>query len=157
MLLRANVVVCGVPSNGLVAYYPFNGNANDESGNGNNGVVYGATLVPDRFGNSNRAYYFNGTNNYIVTNSDTGLPRGYVQFTISVWISLAQNLINYGFYTQSDCSGPIYSIGGIWFMFGYNPPDQYKPSPTCYAEFSFWNFPYNDLFCSYLNLNGSIQ
>jgi hypothetical protein len=34
-----------IPTNGLVAYYPFNGNANDESGNGNNGVVYGATLT----------------------------------------------------------------------------------------------------------------
>ena len=33
--------------NGLVAYYPFNGNANDESGNGNNGIVYNATLTQD--------------------------------------------------------------------------------------------------------------
>ena len=35
---------------GLVAYYPFNGNANDESGNGNDGTVNGATLTADRFG-----------------------------------------------------------------------------------------------------------
>ena len=34
-----------VPSNGLVGWWPFNGNANDESGNGNNGVVNGATLT----------------------------------------------------------------------------------------------------------------
>ena len=46
------------PSQGLVAYYPFNGNANDESGNGNNGVVHGATLTTDRFGNANAAYDF---------------------------------------------------------------------------------------------------
>jgi hypothetical protein len=39
---------------GLVAYYPFNGNANDESGNGNNGTVNGATLTSDRFGNTNK-------------------------------------------------------------------------------------------------------
>jgi len=45
---------------GLVAYYPFNGNANDESGNGNNGTVYGATLTTDRFGNTNKAYSFDG-------------------------------------------------------------------------------------------------
>jgi len=32
---------------GLVAYYPYSGNANDESGNGNNGTVFGATLVED--------------------------------------------------------------------------------------------------------------
>ncbi len=35
----------------LVAYYPFNGNANDESGNGNDGTNNGATLSTDRFGN----------------------------------------------------------------------------------------------------------
>ena len=33
------------PTNGLVAWYPFNGNANDESGNGMNGNVTGATLT----------------------------------------------------------------------------------------------------------------
>ena len=41
---------------GLVAYYPFNGNANDYSGNGHNGTVTGATLTTDRFGNPNSAY-----------------------------------------------------------------------------------------------------
>jgi hypothetical protein len=54
-----------VPTNGLVGWWPFNGNANDASGNGNNGTVNGATPTPDRFGNSNAAYSFNGTSNYI--------------------------------------------------------------------------------------------
>ena len=54
----------------LVAYYPFNGNANDESGNGNNGVVHGATLTFDRFGNPNRAYHFNGIDNFIVASAN---------------------------------------------------------------------------------------
>ena len=49
-----------IPTNGLVAYYPFNGNANDASGNGNNGIVNGATLTTDRLGNMNSAYTFNG-------------------------------------------------------------------------------------------------
>jgi prefoldin subunit 5 len=53
--------------NGLVAYFPFTGNANDSSGNGNNGIVNGATLTSDRFGNSNSAYSFNGQSNYITT------------------------------------------------------------------------------------------
>jgi len=52
-------------NNGLVAYYPFNGNANDESGNGNNGVVYGASLTTDRFQKSDKAYFFNGIDNSI--------------------------------------------------------------------------------------------
>ena len=48
-------------ASGLLAYYPFNGNANDESGNGHNGTIYGSTLTADRMGNSNSAFYFNGT------------------------------------------------------------------------------------------------
>jgi hypothetical protein len=49
-----------VPANGLVGWWPFNGNANDESGNGNNGTVNGATLTTDRFGVANKAYGFDG-------------------------------------------------------------------------------------------------
>lgn len=44
-------------TNGLVAYYPFNGNANDTSGNGHNGTANGATLTTDRFGMTNAAYH----------------------------------------------------------------------------------------------------
>jgi hypothetical protein len=40
-----------MPTNGLVGYWPFNGNANDASGNGNHGIVYGASLATDRNGN----------------------------------------------------------------------------------------------------------
>ena len=47
-----------VPTDGLVAYYPFNGNANDESGNGNHGTVNGASLANDQNGNENKAYEF---------------------------------------------------------------------------------------------------
>jgi len=54
-----------IPTAGLVAYYPFNGNANDESGNGNNGTVNGATLTTDRKGVANKAYSFDGVNDYI--------------------------------------------------------------------------------------------
>ena len=51
-----------VPTSGLVGWWPFNGNANDESGNGNNGTVNGATLTSDRFGEVNKAYSFDGSN-----------------------------------------------------------------------------------------------
>lgn len=54
-----------VPTSGLVGYWPFNSNANDESGNGNNGTNNGATLTDDRFGNSNSAYSFDGISNFI--------------------------------------------------------------------------------------------
>lgn len=42
------------------AYYPFNGNANDESVNSNDGTVNGTTLTTDRFGSVNNAYEFDG-------------------------------------------------------------------------------------------------
>ena len=42
-----------LPADGLVGWWPFNGNANDESGNGNDATVNGAALTADRnsFGN----------------------------------------------------------------------------------------------------------
>jgi hypothetical protein len=55
-----------VPTDGLVAYYPFNGNANDESGNTYHGTVNGATLSSDRYGNENSSYSFDGVDDYIV-------------------------------------------------------------------------------------------
>jgi len=58
-----------VPTNGLVGWWLFNGNANDLSGNNWNGTVNGATLTSDRFGTANSAFNFNGTTNYIQTNN----------------------------------------------------------------------------------------
>jgi len=57
----------------LVAFYPFNGDANDASGHGHNGTVNNARLVSDRFGHPNNAYSFNGTTSSIVVPNDTGL------------------------------------------------------------------------------------
>lgn len=59
-----------VPTNGLVAYYPFNGNANDESGNGHHGTVNGATLTSDRNDVQNSSYSFDGLDDYISINSN---------------------------------------------------------------------------------------
>jgi hypothetical protein len=77
-----------VPSNGLVGYWPFNGDANDESGNGNNGTVNGATLTTDRFGNNNSAYSFDGVNNYISTNYSGIL--GTTDRSVSFWAKQSQ-------------------------------------------------------------------
>lgn len=71
-----------VPTNGLVAWYSFNGNANDETGNGNDGVVNGATPIADRFGNSNSAYEF--TNDIITIDSSDSFILN--EFTISCWV-----------------------------------------------------------------------
>ena len=49
-----------IPSNGLIGWWPFNGDTNDESGNGNHGTISGTKLTSDRFGNANSAYSFDG-------------------------------------------------------------------------------------------------
>jgi hypothetical protein len=77
-----------VPTNGLVGWWPFNGNANDESGNGNNGTVNGATLITDRFGNANKAYQFGGNaNSFIEVPNSSSINITGNQLTISAWIS----------------------------------------------------------------------
>jgi hypothetical protein len=73
-----------VPKDGLVGYWPFNGNANDESGNGNNGTVNGATLTSDRNGVANSAYSFDGVSNYLSGNCSI-FPDN--ERTISMWLN----------------------------------------------------------------------
>ena len=83
-----------VPTDGLVGYWPFNGNANDESGNGNDGTVNGATLTEDRNGVSNAAYSFDGVNDLIRVPHQSNLNL-IGDFTISVWLEgNYQNLFN---------------------------------------------------------------
>jgi hypothetical protein len=90
-LLSANAQVPNyVPTNGLLGWWPFNGNANDESGNGNNGTVDGATLIKDRNSKSNSAYRFDGINDFIQC-SKTG-PLGQTNFTISFWLSTSMKV-----------------------------------------------------------------
>ncbi|MFN5093172.1 MAG: LamG domain-containing protein, partial [Bacteroidota bacterium] len=92
-----------LPSNlqtGLVGYWPFCGNANDESGNGNNGTVNGATLTTDRFGNANSAYVFdNSSNTQDITLSTVPIIGGQnwsISFYFKTSSSLRQGLITLG-------------------------------------------------------------
>ena len=80
-----------VPTNGLVGYWPFNGNANDESGNGNSGTVNGASLTTDRYGNSGSAYFF-GVN----TSQDISIQNLQItgDWTISLWFLPTTSNIN---------------------------------------------------------------
>lgn len=70
----------------LVAHYPFNGNADDASGNGNDGVVVGATLTFDRFGAPSSAMSFDGIDDYIRI-PDNGDSLDITEdFTIALWL-----------------------------------------------------------------------
>ncbi|MDF7801033.1 hypothetical protein P4C99_16270 [Pontiellaceae bacterium B1224] len=81
---------------GLIAHYPFNGSAADESGNGHDGTVNGATLVEDRFGNPDSAYDFNGSSAYINCGN---IINGFSNFTVSAWVNIDR-------FTASDYMGP---------------------------------------------------
>jgi hypothetical protein len=72
-----------VPTDGLVGWWPFNGNANDESGNGNNGTVNGANIGQDRNQHPNSCYEFNGSDNITVPNSDY---LNVSELTLSCWV-----------------------------------------------------------------------
>jgi len=70
---------------GLIAYYPFSGNANDASSNKYNLVVQGATLTTDHFGNANKAYHFNGTN-AIMQVPKFLVAKSLEFFSVSAWV-----------------------------------------------------------------------
>jgi hypothetical protein len=127
----------GQPSfltNGLAAYYPFKGNANDASGNGNNGIVNGAVLTTDRFGNPNSAYGFNGVNQWI---SFAAPPlTNVVNWTFSAWVKPANytkeriavqigfdneatgNGYGFGFASSSTWTGIFSGVGGGFISSG---------------------------------------
>ncbi|MCX7836044.1 MAG: LamG domain-containing protein [bacterium] len=71
-----------VPTQGLVAYYPLDGNCGDSSGNGRHGTLNNTTIVADRFNQTNRALYFNGANSY----AELGDYFNYPYFSLSLWV-----------------------------------------------------------------------
>lgn len=83
-----------IPTDGLVAYYPFNGSPNDLSGNENHGILCGTnhpTMTTDRFGHSNSAYEFGGFKNfnYIrIPNSES--LKFNKEMTISFWLEQSE-------------------------------------------------------------------
>ncbi|MDA0723236.1 MAG: SUMF1/EgtB/PvdO family nonheme iron enzyme [Verrucomicrobia bacterium] len=93
---------------GLVAYYPFDGNASDMSGNGNDGTVNGATLGADRFGEAGKSYDFDG-NDYLSFGDKQDFDMGTGDFTISAWIK-----------TSSSSRGEITNKGSNVSNTGYN-------------------------------------
>jgi hypothetical protein len=81
--------LCPTVCDGLVAYYPFYGDATDKSGNGHDGKVIGATLTKDRNGYQNHAYLFNGRANMIeLPNNNQITNIVQADYTISIWVKI---------------------------------------------------------------------
>ena len=98
---------------GLVAWYPFDGNASDMSGNGNHGTVNGATLGTDRHGQANRAYSFDGVDDYIeVFDDDVINFPATSSFSLGLWFNSSGDQLGgitlkngqYGFKWQGSSS-----------------------------------------------------
>jgi len=70
-------------SSGLVAWYPFDGDASDASGNDRNGTIHGATLTQDRYGRENNAYEFDGEDDFIRVNHDNIFNN--LPLSVGVW------------------------------------------------------------------------
>ena len=104
-----------VPTNGLVGWWPFTGNASDLSGNGNNGINGGASLTTDRYSNNNSAYYFNGVSQIDIPGPIVNASTGNNQATISTWflIPTIHNINSYlvGYGNPNQQNGEIFAIG----------------------------------------------
>jgi hypothetical protein len=110
-------------TDGLVAYYPFNGNANDESGNENHGTVNGATLISGRCNFDNSAYNFDGVDDYISTEK-IKIVGGSPTMTASIWFKANEfdfddaTLISQ--YNSDNLSGDGYRIFSLKVQNNYD-------------------------------------
>ncbi len=122
---------------GLVLYLPFNGNANDASGNGNNATVVGATLTTDQAGNPNSAYSFNGTSDYMYIVPDSS------QLVSS--FSICAQVLPDTFYTGPCGLNTVFSkgthktISNIGLSYGARPgrtcSNPYNPSNVIFLDY----------------------
>ena len=87
-----------IPTNGLLAWYKFDGTANDSSGNNNNGVINGPTSTTDRFNRPNHALLFNGDGQYVSVANDVWSDS----LTLSAWV-----YANYFGSTSSGTAGKM--------------------------------------------------
>jgi hypothetical protein len=141
-IAQAQTIPAYLPTNGLVGWWPFNGNANDESGNGNHGIVNGATLTTDRNGNVNSAYSFDGLSNYIST-TDIDIQNSS---SITVWVYPLGTIgsIVDKTYDQPYHSGIclIYnnSTNGLYAHTGWsgNPNNNIFPTPSYNLQLGHW-------------------
>ena len=136
MTCISNAQLPGTLSDGLVAYYGFNGNANDSVGNLNGEVNGGVTTSSDRFGNPNSAYMFNGSNGVIGPASPLTYPFALVSdsFTVSVWFKANQDDTLYPQSTDPTIRGHNFIVNPYWGGVWKRSRDWYK----CWIE---WDKP----------------
>jgi hypothetical protein len=137
-LLLTVIAICGiattasaqvpnyVPTNGLVGWWPFNGNANDESGNGNDGVIYNVTSDSNRFGQQNNALFFNGINSGVELPGNS-FPLTNNSYTLNTWFKLTTNTDHLnGFTVFDDRDSTVWDYKGRYLIdLATNPVESY--------------------------------
>jgi len=109
-----NVVACGGITDGLVACYPFDGNANDESGNGNDGMVVGDTSYAT--GKIGQAASFDGAGDYIrIPQSDS--LKGLDELTIAYWVKYYKPVSGHSNVSVTITNGPDMMSGDGFFTY----------------------------------------
>lgn len=103
-----------IPINGLVAWYPLNGNANDYSGNGNHGTLIGGLIWTENIkGTSNSSAYFNGTDSYITVPNSNSIQLATNELTFSLWFKGETTILGpLAFFSKNDKTNeiPQYSL-----------------------------------------------
>ncbi len=133
-----------VNTNGLQAYYPFNGDVRDESGHGHDGIVYGAALTTDKESNPNRAYSFDGVNDYILIGDPVPASLQIQnEITLSAWIYATQypGSGNLGLIVGSQCDF-CGAAGASIFLDGRTNSDG-QPCPPGHIHFQIGNGSYH--------------
>jgi Concanavalin A-like lectin/glucanases superfamily len=97
----------------LLAYFPFSGNANDESGYGHDGVVSGATLTTDRNGNTNSAYAFSNDATIQATMAVGFLPVNDEPRTLVAWLmpSQSNSALDVIYWGEGNCTALQFGLG----------------------------------------------
>jgi hypothetical protein len=97
----------------LLAYFPFSGNASDESGYGHDGIVSGATLTTDRNGNADSAYGFSNGATIQATMPVGFLPVNEEPRTLVAWLmpSQSNSALDVVFWGAGDCTGRQFGLG----------------------------------------------
>ncbi|MCD6308870.1 MAG: hypothetical protein J7M24_07730, partial [Candidatus Latescibacteria bacterium] len=131
----------------LIAYYPFNGNANDETGKGHTGTVTGAQLTTDKDGNSNSAYSFDGDSD-IIEIADASDLHITSEITISAWVKPdniegEKVIVWKDDHSDDSINGPskdcyglhLTTDGNLRFYFG---PNSHIASSNCNIQIGVW-------------------
>lgn len=140
VLLLTSITLARVPTEGLVAWYPFTGSANDSSGNEQHGTTYNVQLTSDRFSNANSAYRFEGfDSSYIIANGSDSLPKDDTPKSISLWFNKTDTINQYAIMAGFG-EGPVahrnfqigyryevFCINGFSAQYDWNTPVSFAP------------------------------